>query len=205
MQEDKMKTKSDSLFRVLSRRFLVTLLPQIRYLAAVSLMLVAVLLTCYSTAANARRGDVQDASSEARISQEEEDEDSEYVEKRREFLDRFFANGPGGVSPSAYANALAAARALPPTPLSQGRQFMSPEPAETVAPWASPVPPPIQNSYGGNASARVQALAIDPTNANAVYTGSFGGLGKTTDGGGTGRYLSAAGGSQRVRFIALDP
>ena len=68
-----MKTKSDSLFRVLSRRVLVTLLPRTRYLVAVSLMLVAVLLTCYSTVANARRGDMQDASSEAARSPAEND------------------------------------------------------------------------------------------------------------------------------------
>ena len=42
-----MKTKSNSLFRVLSRRVLVTLLLRTRYLVAVSLMLVGVLLTCY--------------------------------------------------------------------------------------------------------------------------------------------------------------
>src|SRR6266498_1631564 len=86
MQEDKMKTKSDSLFRVLSRRVLVTLLPRTRYLASVSLMLVAALLTGYSAVANALRDGMQDASSEADLSAEENDNDPEYVEKRTEFL-----------------------------------------------------------------------------------------------------------------------
>src|SRR2546430_7406954 len=89
--------------------------------------------------------------------------------------------------------ALAAARSLPPSPLLQGGKFVSPEAPEVTSPWTSPIAPPMQNSYGGNASARVQALAIDPVNANVVYTGTFGGLAKTTDGGGTcGDFSSSA-------------
>jgi photosystem II stability/assembly factor-like uncharacterized protein len=205
MQKDKMKTKSDSLFRVIFRRVLVTLLPRTGYLAAISLMLVGVLLTCYSATANALGDGMQDASSEADVSPEENDSDPEYVEKRTEFLNQFFGTGPGGVSPSAYASALIAARALPLSPLLQGRKFISPETLEVVPPWTSPIPPPIQNSYGGNASARVHALAIDPINANVVYTGSVGGLAKTTDGGITWRYLSDAWASQSVSSIAINP
>ena len=63
----------------------------------------------------------------------------------------------------------------------------------------------MQNSYGGNASARVHALAIDPINANVVYTGTFGGLAKTTDGGVTWRYLSDSWASQSVSAIAVNP
>jgi photosystem II stability/assembly factor-like uncharacterized protein len=48
-------------------------------------------------------------------------------------------------------------------------------------------------------------LAIDPINANIVYTGSFGGLAKTTDGGVTWRYLSDAWTSQSVSSIAVSP
>jgi len=201
-----MKTKSNSLIHVLSRRVLVTLLPRTRYLAAVSLMLVAVLLTCYSAAANARNGGTQDAGSEAGVSSAAEDEsDSEHREKRREFLNRFFGTGPGGVSPSDYARAVATARALPPSPLLQGRRFISPETLEVVPPWTSPIPPPIRNSYGGNASARVHTLAINPGNANVAYTGSLGGLAKTTDGGIMWRYLSDAWASQSVSAIAVYP
>jgi photosystem II stability/assembly factor-like uncharacterized protein len=199
-----MKTKSNSLFRVLSRRVLVTLLPRTRYLAAVSLMLVGVLLTGYSAVANELRDGMQEASSEADVSPEENDSDPEYVEKRTEFLNQFFGTAPGGVSSSAYASALVAVRALPLSPLLQGRKFISPETLEVVPPWAFPISPPIGNSCG-NASARVHTLAIDPTSANMVYTGSFGGLAKTTDGGGTWRYLSDAWSSQSVSFIAIDP
>ncbi len=200
-----MKTKSDSLFRVLSRRVLVTLLPRTRYLASVSLMLVAALLTGYSAVANALRDGMQDASSEADLSAEENDNDPEYVEKRTEFLNQFFGTGPGGVSPGAYESALVAARALPLSPLLQGRKFISPETLEVVPPWTFPIAPPIQHSYGGNASARVHTLAIDPINANVLYTGSSGGLAKTTDGGLTWRYLSDAWASQSVSSIAINP
>lgn len=64
---------------------------------------------------------------------------------------------------------------------------------------------PIRNSYGGNASARIHTLAIDPINANVVYTGSFGGLAKTTDGGVTWRYLSDTWASQSISSIAVSP
>jgi photosystem II stability/assembly factor-like uncharacterized protein len=178
---------------------------QTRYLVAVVLMVIGVLLTCFSAVANARRGGARDATSAADFSPGEEDSDPEYLEKRREFLERFFGTGPGSVSPGAYISALEAARALPPSPLLQGRKFMSPETLEIMAPWISPIAPPIQNSYGGNASAMVQALAIDPLNANVIYTGSFGGLAKTTDGGGTWRYLSDTWTSQSVSAIAVNP
>ena len=51
----------------------------------------------------------------------------------------------------------------------------------------------------------VHTLAVDPFNANIVYTGSFGGLAKTTDGGFTWQYLSDAWTSQSVSAIAVDP
>ena len=200
-----MKTKSDSLFRVLSRRVLVTLLLQTRYLAAISLMLVGVLLTCYSAVANARRGGMQSAINAADVSPAENDDDPEYLEKRREFLNRFFGTETGGVAPRAYAAALDAARALPASPLLQGRRFMSPETLQATSAWTSPIPPPMRNSYGGNASATIFSLAIDPVNGNTVYTGSFGGLAKTTDGGVTWRYLSDGWASQSVSAIAVNP
>jgi len=178
---------------------------QIRYLAAVVLMLLGVLLTCYGVIANAHRASAQDASSNAGLLPGQEDRDAEHLEKRGEFLNRFFGTGQGGVSPGAYASALAAARALPSSPLLQGRRFMSPQTLEASPAWSSPVAPPIQNSYGGNASARVHSLAIDPINANVVYTGSFGGLAKTTDGGVTWQYLSDAWTSQSVSAITINP
>jgi photosystem II stability/assembly factor-like uncharacterized protein len=205
MQEDKMKTKFNFQGRGTYRRVLVTLLCQIRYLAAVSLILIAVLLTSYSAIPNARRSDVQDIGTMVDVVPADEDGDADSQDKRHEFLERFFATGAGGVSPSAYARALAAARALPPSPLLQGRRFVSPEAPEAPSAWTSPISPPIQRSYGGNASARVHTLAIDPINANVVYTGSFGGLAKTTDGGVTWHYLSDAWSSQSVSAIVVNP
>jgi photosystem II stability/assembly factor-like uncharacterized protein len=174
-------------------------------LVAVSLVILGVLLACYSAMGNLRQRGMEDNEKIVDAVPADEDGDSEYLEKRYEFLDRFFGTGPGGVSPGAYMAALAAARALPPSPLLQGRRFMSPEMPEAAPGWTFPVPPPIQNSYGGNASARIQTLAIDPINANVVYTGSFGGLAKTTDGGVTWRYVSDAWSSQSVSAIAVNP
>ncbi len=176
-----------------------------RYLVAASLMLIGVVLTCYNAGANLRRGSEENRSSGPDILRSENDDDPEYREQRREFLNRFFGNDSGGVSPSAYKRALAVARALPASPLLEGQTFRSPETPGALAPWTSPVAPPIRNSYSANASAAVYSLAIDPINADVVYTGSFGGLAKTTDGGATWRYLSDSWNSQSVSAIAINP
>ena len=176
----------------------------IRYIVAASLMLIGVVLTCYDAGANLRRGSIeQNRASEPDIFRSEHDEDPEYREQRREFLDRFLGNRPGSVSAAAYKRALAEARALPPSPLLGGQMFRSPQTPGAVAPWTSPIAPPIMNSYSANASAAVYSLAIDPINANIVYTGNPAGLAKTTDGGGTWRYLSDSG-SHRVSARSLS-
>ena len=97
------------------------------------------------------------------------------------------------------------ARVLPPSPLLQNESFRSPDAPEVSRLWTLAIAPPIEHSYGGNAGAMVQTLAVDPFNANIVYTGSFGGLAKTTDGGFTWQYLSDAWTSQSVSAIAVDP
>jgi len=182
----------------------ICLIPK-RYLIAASLMLMGMVLICYNAGANLRRGSPDNGSSGADVLRSENDDDPEYREQRREFLSRFFGTGPEGVSASAYKRALAEARALPPSPLLGGRTFRSVETPESVPPWTSPVAPPILNSYSANASAAVYSLAIDPINANTVYTGSFGGLAKTTDGGLTWRFLSDSWESQSVSAIAINP
>jgi photosystem II stability/assembly factor-like uncharacterized protein len=200
-----MKTKSDIQSRGTYTRVLVKLQSRIRCAVAVSLILIAVLLTCYSTIPNARRSDVQDIGTMVDVVPADEDGDAEYLDKRHEFLEQFFATGPGGVSPSAYKRALDAARGLPISPLLQGQRFISPETLQLASAWTSPIPPPIQHSYAGNASARIHILAIDPINANIVYTASLGGLAGTTDSGVTWRYLSDAWTSQSISSIAIDP
>src|SRR5437667_389901 len=113
-----------------------TILSWTRYLLAVLLMLVGVLLTCYSAIANARLGGMRNATNVADVSPGENDNDSEYLEKRRAFLDRFFGTGPGSVSPSAYKSAVAAARALP--LMRSASTAHSTEGQPGVAPWERP-------------------------------------------------------------------
>ena len=109
-----------------------------RYIVAASLMLIGVLLTCYDVGANLRRGSEQNRSSGPDILRSENDDDPEYREQRREFLDRFFGNREGDVSASAYKRALAEARALPPSPLLEGQMFRSPETPGARPAWTSP-------------------------------------------------------------------
>jgi photosystem II stability/assembly factor-like uncharacterized protein len=176
-----------------------------RYLVAIPLMLTGMLLTCYSAVGNSRGSGTQNGVTMAGIAPAERDRDPEYLEKRREFAKRFFGTGPGGVSPSAYMAGLAVARALPPSPLMENRRFTSVETPEIERWWTLPMIYPIEHSYGGNAGAMVHTLAVDPFNANIVYTGGFGGLAKTTDGGFTWQYLSDAWISQSVSAIVVDP
>jgi photosystem II stability/assembly factor-like uncharacterized protein len=176
-----------------------------RYIVAASLIMVGVVLTCYNAGANLRRGSEPNRSGGADILSSEHDDDPEYREQRREFLDRFLGNRADSISADAYKRALAEARALPRSPLLGVGAFKSPETPEAVAPWTFPVAPPIRNSYSANASAAVYSLAIDPINGDIVYTGSFGGLGKTTDGGSTWRYLSDSWNSQSISAIAINP
>ena len=177
-----------------------------RYVVAVSLMIAGVLLACYSARANSRRGGMQNGVTVTSGAPAERDRDPEYLEKRREFAQRFFGTGPEGVSPSAYIEGLALARALPASPLIGNQRFTPFETFEREPSWWHLLPiHPIENSYGGKAGAMVHTLAIDPFNANIVYTGSFGGLAKTTDAGLTWQYLSDAWISQSVSAIAVDP
>lgn len=181
-----------------------TCLVPTRYLVAALLMLISVLLTSYSAIANAQRRGMPDATRTVDGDPGERDRDPDYIEKRGKFLNRFFGTGPGGVSPTAYEAGRAMARMLPVSPLLRNESFSSPDALET-SPWTLPIAPPIEHSYGGNAGAMVQTLAVDPFNANIVYTGSFGGLAKTADGGFTWQYLSDSWISQSVSAIAIDP
>src|SRR4051812_21917267 len=174
-----------------------------RYLVAASLMLISVILTCYSAIADAQRRGKLNATNTGGGDPGERDKDPDYIEKRGEFLNRFFGTGPGGVSPAAYDAGRAMARVLPRSPLLRNESFRSTGAPEVSQLWTLPIAPPIEHSYGGNAGARVHTLAVDPFNANIVYTGGFGGLAKTTDGGFTWQYLSDAWTSQSVSAIAV--
>ncbi|HEV8419548.1 MAG TPA: hypothetical protein VGQ43_12490 [Candidatus Udaeobacter sp.] len=176
-----------------------------RYLVVASLVLISVLLTFYSSIADAQRREKLEPTGAVGDEPAEHDGDPEYIEKRGQFLNRFFGTGPGGVSPRAYERGRAMARVLPPSPLLRNESFRSLDTPKVSQSWTLPIAPPIEHSYGGNAGAMVHALAIDPFNASIVYTGSFGGLAKTTDAGFTWQYLSDAWTSQSVSAIAVDP
>src|SRR5262252_4138247 len=106
-----------------------------RYLVAVSLILLGVLLTCYDVGANLRRGNEPRDAKGPDILRTENDEDPEYREQRREFLKRFFGNREGGVSSREYKHALAEARALPRSPLLEGQMFGALDARKSMALW----------------------------------------------------------------------
>jgi len=105
--------------------------------------------------ASARRGGTQNGVTMAGVAPAEHDRDSEYLEKRREFLSQFFGTGPGGVSPSAYTAGLAAAGVLPQAPLLQNGRFRSPDAPKDRGYGPVPLlkrlflPAPMGESYGG--------------------------------------------------------
>jgi hypothetical protein len=61
-----------------------------RYLVAASLMLIGVLLTCYSAIADAERRGTLATTSTVGGEPGERDKDPDYIEKRGQFLNRFF-------------------------------------------------------------------------------------------------------------------
>ena len=124
-----------------------------RYLLASSLMLIGVLLMSYSAIAGAQRRGSLDTTSTVGGEPGERDRDPDYIEKRGEFLNRFFGTGAGGVSSVAYKAGRAMARVLPPSPLLKNESFRSREAPDVSQLWTWPIALPIENSYGGNASA----------------------------------------------------
>jgi photosystem II stability/assembly factor-like uncharacterized protein len=190
---------------------------RIRWLLSLSALITGTLLISYAAFAQGNRGkseaDVKSVDSGSpSVGQSpdsdpdplpEGDLDPEFQRERREWQEWFFGLTPGSLSPAAYESASAAARALPPSPLLQGRKFISPQAPSTGASWGSPIPPPIRGCFTRDASTRVEALGIDPTNHNVVYTGSFGGLAKSTDAGVTWQYLSDNWASEVISAIAV--
>lgn len=132
-----------------------------------------------------------------------------YMALRREYLKRLFGTFPPGVSPAEYARNVAAARALPSSPLMGGRwEPVSPQSPDTIwPPWSFPIAPPISTyaTYGGDASAMIHAIGTHSTDSDIVYAGNYGGLVKSTDGGTNWQYISDTWISQEVSSIAVDP
>jgi photosystem II stability/assembly factor-like uncharacterized protein len=159
----------------------------------------------YSALAQGHRSKQDRISSGAQVSdtvsQPEKENDPAVVKMRQEWINRFL--GIGSVSPADYAKGMAAAHALPVTPLVKGWQL----PSSTS--WSYPISPPIRGDLGqngGSTSMRIQALALAPGQPNdVIYTGSFGGLAKSTDGGSQWQYLSDTWSSQAISCITVDP
>jgi photosystem II stability/assembly factor-like uncharacterized protein len=136
------------------------------------------------------------------------EEDPEFVKLRRQWQDQYF--GLGDVSPADHAKALAWAHALPVSPLALSFIWQPLSPMWND--WGNggcsygcqkPFPP---NSPCGS-SARIEAIAVDPSNANGdiVYLGTEGGVSKSTDGGVHWSYVTNSGiPSQSIRSLAID-
>jgi photosystem II stability/assembly factor-like uncharacterized protein len=187
-----------------------TILTRTRWILVLSpILAVALLICCYNAIGKARRtGSAPTAVSPAasipdRASPSDDDNDPEYLEARQKFLNRFFGSGPGKVSPTGYAKALATVRALPLSPLLRSRTSTSSE--GPTSSWTFPILSPIANDWGGGASSRTDAIAVDPTKEDIVYEGSEGGLVKSSDGGQSWNYVSDDLPSQSIRCIAVDP
>jgi hypothetical protein len=194
-------------------------LTRIKQVLTLSAMLIGASLICYGVFAQEGRGRFQRGSKNAASSVSpaaespdcsvycgsnfREGNDPEFNNKRRKWMQQFFSLG--NVSPAAYAEALTVVRTLPTSALLQGQKFMSVQGPSMVSSWTSPIPPPIRDSSGCDATTRIQALGVDPTNNYIVYTGSFGGLAKSTDAGATWLYLSDTWASQAVSCITVDP
>jgi photosystem II stability/assembly factor-like uncharacterized protein len=164
----------------------------------ISAIIVVTSLICYAALSQANHDDsrrdavaspatqIPDSGREAL----ENENNPDFVKQRREWIDRFLGLGPA-LSPEAYAKALAEARAVPLAPL--------------VQTWTFQALSPMENNYGGGASARTDAIAVDPTNADIVYVGSEGGLSKSTDGGENWTNLLGNLYWQSISSIAIDP
>ncbi|HEV2842093.1 MAG TPA: Ig-like domain-containing protein, partial [Chthoniobacterales bacterium] len=168
----------------------------------------------YAAIAKSRRAQVRQTNNMASVSSmpqtvdlatyHADDEDPALIQKRNAYLNRFYGTGPGQVSIADFAASQAAVRKLPPSPLQGGEIGMlgGEIPAQ---PWTYPVPPPLFNFWGGGASVRIDAIAVDPTDPDTLYVVSEGGIAKSTDAGESWSYRSDDLSSQSVRSIAIDP
>lgn len=200
----------------------MTLIPRIKWILSLSLTLAAIsLIWCCNAFAKSRRAEAQIPNNVVPFLATDEDLDyrpssanengPENDEVRREYLNRIFGTYPPGMSPAAYAEALAAARAVPPSPLLLEGSFVpaqlgGPSTPKIPTPWTFPAlypiatPPPVTAC-----SAWIHALAAHPTDSNTVYAGGWGGLAKSSDGGTTWQYMSDTWATQEISSIAIDP
>jgi hypothetical protein len=199
----------------------MTPLPRTKWILSLSLTLAAIsLVWCHGAFAKARRAETQypnnvvpvfDPDSDYRLSPTNEN-GPKNDDVRREHLNRLLGTYPPGMSHAAYAEALAAARAVPPSPLMRGGDFVPaapggpPSPDTPTPPWTWPALHPISTPAPVTAcSAWIHALAAHPTDSNTVYAGGWGGLAKSSNGGTTWQYKSDTWATQEISSIAIDP
>lgn len=194
-------------------------LPRIKWILSLSLILAALsLVWCYNAFAKSRGADVHSPNlavpvspaAQVRDSRSSPDSDGDLdSEIRRQYLNRLLGTFPPGMSRDTYVSALAAALALPSSPLLQGRKFVlaePPAPDMSTPPWMFPALYPISTPPPVTACAAwTHAIAAHPTNSSAVYIGGYGGLAKSANGGTNWQYLSDTWLSQEVSAIAIDP
>jgi hypothetical protein len=187
---------------------------RIKWILSLSLTIIAILI-CYGAFAQAKRygsrtnndNNAIRASAAQAIDLPQQPPDAEsdpqFRELRRRFIESYL--GLGSVSSVEHAKALAAARALPVSPLLGSWVYQALTPLSNQdggSPCTTPVP---QSTFCG-ASARIDAIAVDPTSADIVYVGTNGGISKSVDGGQEQwTYLSANLSSQSIKSIAIDP
>lgn len=209
-----------------------TFLSQTKWILAFGAIVASVLLISYGAFAQSRSGDAKRRTNTTTLNNSSGPQIPELLKRpigyesgrdssksAAEWLEWFYR--PRTVSPSEYAKAAATARGLPSSPLLQGRKFVPAGPLTSQ--WVFQALSPMWNDWGSpqggwdcnnfpypdnvscGASARTEAIAVDPTNANIVYVASYGGLSKSTDAGGHWAYISDGLVSQAFRCIAIDP
>ncbi len=137
---------------------------------------------------------------------------SDWFYKRR-------ADPDGSIPPQARERGISQMRQLPVSRLQQQTgNFYSPlsgaiQSQTITTSWTSAGPRPIMDTidgvtptYGvGNASTRVNAIAVHPTDPDIVYIGTaYAGIAKSTDGGVNWTYLTDGLPSQSITTIAID-
>ncbi|OGR47500.1 MAG: hypothetical protein A2X40_00025 [Elusimicrobia bacterium GWC2_65_9] len=143
-------------------------------------------------------------------SEPDADSDPGIRELRDEFLRQRLGPPQEGYPADAHMKALEVARRLPISPLQQTKKYtpLSGGGFQITGKWTFPIPPPLDDRgwYGKEASQRIVAIAVHPSNANTVYVGGGeGGVAKSTDGGTHWTYISDSLDSQSIASIVIDP
>ena len=121
------------------------------------------------------------------------------------------ACGPSGVARNAQATVTAASifatqTAQTPSPTLTPTKTPTPTPTKTPTPTPTktPTPTPVWTSNGPEGG-NIDVLAIDPQTSATLYAGTWGGVFKSTDGGGNWSAVNAGLTDFGVYALAIDP